>query len=447
MVAQGYKQQEGIDFEETFAPVARLEAIRIFLAYAAHKNFRVYQMDVKSAFLNGELQEEVYVKQPPVFVNEKFPDHCFFLHKAVYGLKQAPRAWYETLTKFLLNSSFVRGTVDPTLFRRSNRQHLMLVQIYVDDIIFGSTDSSMVEEFTKKMINRFKMSMNREMNFFLGLQIKQSDRGIFIHQEKYTTELLERFADSSKTAKVPMAFGNKISADPTGTPVDQTYYRGIIGSLLYLTASRPDIMYATCLCARYQAAPKESHLKALKQILKYLEGTKKFGIWYNRSNDFTLQAYTDADHAGCKIDRKSTSGSCQFLGNRLVSWSSRKQMCVALSTAEAEYIAAAACCSQVLWMKSQLLDYGYRISKIPIYCDAKSAIAISHNLIQHSVTKHIDIRYHFIKDHVMKNDIQMFFIPTEDEIADVFTKALDYTQFFRFLNLLGMIRSDDDMLG
>jgi len=181
LVAQGYKQQEGIDFEETFGPVARLEAIRIFLAYAAHKNFRVHQMDVKSAFLNGELQEEVYVKQPPGFVNKKFPEHCLKLHKAVYGLKQAPRAWYETLTKFLLNSNFVRGVVDPTLFRRSNRQHLMLVQIYVDDIIFGSTDPSMVEEFSKKMISRFKMSMNREMNFFLGLQVKQSDRGIFIH--------------------------------------------------------------------------------------------------------------------------------------------------------------------------------------------------------------------------------------------------------------------------
>jgi hypothetical protein len=204
-------------------------------------------------------------------------------------------------------------------------------------------------------------------------------------------------------------------------------------------------MFSTCICARYQSNPKMSHLTAVKQIFRYLKGTKSLGIWYPSNNDFRLQAYTDADHAGCKLDRKSTSGGCQFLGGRLVSWSSKKQNCVSLSTAESEYVAAASCCSQVLWMKSQLLDYGYRMLRIPIYCDSKSAIAISHNPIQHSLTKHIDIRYHFLKDNILKENIEMFFIPSIEEIADVFTKALDEKTFNHFLNMLGMMHPDPQL--
>ena len=403
-------------------------------------------MDVKSAFLNGELKVEVYVDQPPGFVNLQFPNYCYKLRKAVYGLKQAPRAWYETLSSFLINSGFIRGVVDPTLFRRSNDKHLMLVQIYVDDIIFGSSDDTMVAEFANLMINKFQMSMNREISFFLGLQIKQIDQGIFIHQEKYTSELLKKYSmDTCSSAKVPMSFGTKMSADILGESVDQKNYRGMIGSLLYLTASRPDIMFSTCICARYQSNPKMSHLTAVKQIFRYLKGTKSLGIWYPSNKDFRLQAYTDADHACCKLNTKSTSGGCQFLGGRLVSWSSKKQNCVSLSTAEAEYVVAASCCSQVLWMKSQLLDYWYRMLRIPIYCDSKSAIAISHNPIQHSLTKHIDIRYHFLKDNILKSNIEMFFIPSIEEIADVFTKALDEKTFNHFLNMLGMMHPDPQL--
>jgi hypothetical protein len=294
------------------------------------------------------------------------------------------------------------------------------------------------------MKSKFEMSMIGEMTTFLGLQIKQSNDGIFINQENYVKNLLTRFSmDKSNTAKTPMAFGYKIDADLNGKPVDQKRYRGMIGSLLYLTASRPDIMFSTCVCARYQANPMESHVVAVKRIFKYLKGTPKLGLWYPAKSDFQLNAFTDSDYGGCKLDRKSTSGSCQFLGGRLVSWTSKKQTCVSTSTAEAEYVAAASCCSQVIWMQTQLRDYGFKISQIPIFCDSTSAIAISHNPVHHSMTKHIDIRYHFLKDNIQKGHIELHFINTEDQIADVFTKALDETKFQYFLGRLGMLNPDN----
>ena len=444
LVVKGYSQQEGIDYDETYAPVARIEAIRIFLAYAAHKNFKVFQMDVKCAFLHGEIDREVYIQQPPGFEDPKFPDHSFKLQKAVYGLKQAPRAWYATLSTFLEESGFKRGSIDQTLFRKIFNKHLLIVQIYVDDIIFGSTDESLSVKFADLMKSKFEMSMIGEMTTFLGLQIKQSTDGIFINQENYVKNLLTRFSmEKSNTAKTPMAFGYKIDADLNGKPVDQKRYRGMIGSLLYLIASRPDIMFSTCVCARYQANPMESHVVAVKRIFKYLKGTPKLGLWYPAKSDFQLNAFTDSDYGGCKLDRKSTSGSCQFLGGRLVSWTSKKQTCVSTSTAEAEYVAAASCCSQVIWMQTQLRDYGFKISQIPIFCDSTSAIAISHNPVHHSMTKHIDIRYHFIKDNIQKGHIELHFINSEDQIADVFTKALDETKFQYFLGRLGMLNPDN----
>ena len=255
LVAKGYSQQEGIDYDEKFAPVARLEAIRMFLAYVAHKKFKVFQMDVKSAFLNGELEEEVFVEQPPGFVDPKFPNHVYKLDKALYGLKQAPRAWYETLAQSLLESGFTRGTIDKTLFYINNGNDLLLVQIYVDEIIFGSNNDKLCQKFSKLMQSRYQMSMMGELSYFLGLQVKQTDDGIFINQSKYTKNLLKRFnmLDSS-SASTPMAISTKLDQHQ-GDEVDVTSYRGMIGSLLYLTASRPDIMYATCLCARFQAQP------------------------------------------------------------------------------------------------------------------------------------------------------------------------------------------------
>ncbi|KAI3672760.1 hypothetical protein L6452_38859 [Arctium lappa] len=444
LVAQGYRQEEGIDYDETFAPVARLEAIRLFLAYAVYKDFIVYQMDVKSAFLNGKLNEEVYVEQPPGFYDPKHPNYVYKLDKALYGLKQAPRAWYDTLSSFLISENFERGKIDNTLFFRKIKGHIILVQIYVDDIIFGSTNPSLCTRFAERMKKEYKMSMMGELTYFLGLQIKQSDKGTFINQGKYVKDMLKKFDLTQASAmKTPMAPPLTLNIDPSGKPVNVTAYRGMIGSLLYLTASRPDIMYSTCLCARYQSEPKESHLIAVKRIFRYLKGTSNLGLWYPKDSGFDLTGYSDSDFAGCKLDRKSTTGGCQLLGGKLVSWTSKKQNSVSTSTAEAEYVAAVSCCSQILWMRNQLLDYDLQLSKIPIYCDSTSAIAIANNPVLHSKTKHIEIRYHFIRDHVMNGDIELHFIPTDFQLADIFTKPLDETRFNFLISELGMLNLEE----
>ncbi|KAH9685562.1 Integrase catalytic domain-containing protein [Citrus sinensis] len=441
LVAQGYNQEEGIDFDETFAPVARLESIRMLLAYACHKDFILYQMDVKSAFLNSYILEEVYVKQPPGFENEKFPNHVYKLLKALYGLKQAPRAWYDRLKNFLLENDFSMGKADTTLFVKHKNQDILIVQIYVDDIIFGSTNELLCKEFSSCMSKEFEMSIMGELKYFLGLQIKQNKERIFINQAKYVKDLLKRFGiDDSKTKNTPMSTTTKLDKDEKGKEVDIKMYRGMIGSLLYLTASRPDIMFGVCLCARFQSCPKESHLLAVKRIFRYLSGTIDIGLWYPRGTHIDLTCFSDADFSGYKVDRKSTNGTCYILGHSLVSWFSKKQNSVALSTTEAEYIAAGSCCAQALWMKQTLRDYGINLEQIPIKCDNTSAINLSKNPIQHSRTKHIAIRHHFLRDHVQKGDIALEFISTEKQLADIFTKLLCEEQFSKIRHELGMMK-------
>ncbi|GJR56621.1 retrovirus-related pol polyprotein from transposon TNT 1-94 [Tanacetum coccineum] len=264
LVAQGYNQQEGIDYDETYAPVARLESIRILLAYACALDFKLYQMDVKSAFLNGFINEEVYVAQPMGFIDFVKPNYVYKLKKALYGLKQAPNAWYGRLKAFLIKHNYSMGMVDNTLFTKKKDSNLIIVQIYVDDIIFGSTCQEMCDDFAKIMHDEFEMSMMGELNFFLGLQIKQLDDGIFFNQSKYIKEMLKKFGlEDSKPIKTPMSTETKLTRDEEGESVDNTKYRGMIGSLLYLTESRPDIMFSVCLCARFQEDPKTSHLEAV----------------------------------------------------------------------------------------------------------------------------------------------------------------------------------------
>ncbi|GJZ39172.1 putative ribonuclease H-like domain-containing protein, partial [Tanacetum coccineum] len=337
LVAQGHTQEEGIDFDEVFAPVARIEAIRLFLAYASFMGYMVYQMDVKSAFLYGQIEEEVYVSQPPGFEDSDYLDKVYKVVKALYGLHQAPRAWYETLANYLLGNGFHRGKTDQTLFIKKQKEDILLVQIYVDDIIFRSTKEELCTEFEKLMKDKFKISSIGELTFFLGLQVKQKKDGIFISHDKYVDEILRKF--------------NYLDVKSASTPVDlerplvimemilklMKLYRSMIGSLMYLTASRLDIMFAVCACARFQVTPKASHLLAVKRIFRYLKGKPTLGLWYSRDTPFELVAYTNSDYAEATQDRKFTTGGCQFLGNRLISWQCKKQTVVATSTTEAEY--------------------------------------------------------------------------------------------------------------
>ncbi|GJZ90777.1 retrovirus-related pol polyprotein from transposon TNT 1-94 [Tanacetum coccineum] len=253
------------------------------------------------------------------------------------------------------------------------------------------------------MTKKFEMSMMGEPIYFLGLQINQDDKGISICQEQYTRNLLKKYEISnSSSVKTPMVPPNNLGPDLAGKPVNETSYKGMIGSLMYLTATRLDIQFSTVLCARYQSNLKESHLTTVKRILRYLKGTPTLGLYYPKCLGFDLKGYSDSDYAGCNMDRKSTSGACQILGGKLVCWSAKKQQSVAMSSAEAEYVAAAGCCASILWMKSQLSDYDIHYKMVPIFCDNTSAIAISNNPVLHLRTKHIDIRYHFIRDHILK---------------------------------------------
>ncbi|GJZ25942.1 putative ribonuclease H-like domain-containing protein [Tanacetum coccineum] len=293
LVAQGYTQEDGIDYDEVFAHVARIKAIRLFLAYASFKDFVVYQMDVKSAFLCGKIEEEVYVCQPPGFKDPDFPNRVYKVEKAFYGLHQAPRAWYETLSTYLLDNGFQRGKIDKTL----------------------------LSEGIKMMHKKFQMCFMGELTFFLGLQVKQKEDGIFISQDKYVIEIVKKFGFTDvKTASTPMETQNPLLKDEDGEEVDVHLYRSMIGSLMYLTSSRPDIMFAVCACTRYQVNPKVSHLHAVKRIFRYLEGQPKLGLWYLKDPPFDLVAYTNSDYAGASLDTKSTTRGCQFLGCRLILW-------------------------------------------------------------------------------------------------------------------------------
>nr|GEV24681.1 hypothetical protein [Tanacetum cinerariifolium] len=351
LVAKGYRQEEEIDFEKSFAPVARIESICIFITNASTKNMTIYQMDVKTAFLNGELREVVYVSEPEGFVDPDKPNHVYRLKKVLYGLKQAPRTWYDMLYSFLLSQKFSKGAVDPTLFTKKAGRDILSVQIYVDDIIFASTNPAMCDKFAKIMTLKFKMLMMGQMTFFLVISL---------------TPLWW-----TKVNWIKIYRGNQ--------------------SIPHITVAKPT----------------KQHLHVVKHIFRYLKGTIDMGLWYLKYSCITLTAYADADHVGCKDTRQSTFGSARFLGDKLVSCSSKKQKSIAISSTEAEYIALSGCCAQNLWMRSELTDYGLKFNKIPMYCDNKSAIALCCNNVQHSRSKHIDVRYHFIKEKVENGVLEL----------------------------------------
>ncbi|GKB78333.1 putative ribonuclease H-like domain-containing protein [Tanacetum coccineum] len=356
-IQKGYRQEEGIDYDEVFALVARTEAIRIFLAFASYMGFIVYQMDVKSALC---------------FVDPKFLKKVYKVVKALYGLHQAPRAWYATLSTFLFKSGYRRGTINKTLFIKKDNNDIMSSK--------------------KKM-----------------------------------------------TVNTPIGTQKPLVKDEEVTEVDIHLYRSMIGSLMYLTASRPDILFVVCACSRFQVTLKTLHLHAVKRIFRYLKGKQKLDLWYPRVSVFDLEGYSDSDYAGVNLDRKSTTGGCQFLGRRLISWQCKKQTIVATSTTKVEYVAAANCCGQVLWIQNQLLDYGFNFMNTKIYIDNEITICIVKNLVFHSKTKHIKIRHHFIRDAYEKKLIQVLKIHTDDNVADLLSKAFDVSRFNFLIVNIGML--------
>lgn len=442
LVVKGYAQSYGVDYTEVFAPVARLYTIRTILALAAQSNWEVFQLDVKSAFLHGELEEDVYVKQPEGYIKKGEEEKVYKLKKALYGLKQAPRAWYSRIEAYFMREQFERCPSEHTLFTKSNGGKLLIVSLYVDDLIFTGNDREMCDEFKNSMMLEFEMTYLGLVKHFLGVEVKQCSEGIFICQRRYAREVLARFGmDESNAVKNPIVPGTKLQKDEGDAKVDETVFKQVVGSLMYLTVTRPDLMYGVCLISRFMSAPRESHWLAAKRILRYIKGTTELGVFYKRGEgNARLLAYTDSDYVGDLDDRRSTSGFVFMMASGAISWASKKQPVVALSTTEAEYIAAASCACQSVWLSRILEAIGCEgKSETVIMCDNSSTIQLSKHPMFHGTSKHIEVRFHYLRDLVSGGMVRLSYFSTEDQIADIFTKPLKLVQFEKLRGMLGVV--------
>nr|AAL58228.1 putative gag-pol polyprotein [Oryza sativa Japonica Group]ABF96256.1 retrotransposon protein, putative, unclassified [Oryza sativa Japonica Group] len=403
----------------------KLETIRTIIALAAQKRWKIYQLDVKSAFLNGYLDEEIYVEQPEGFSVQGGENKVFRLKKALYGLKQAPRVWYSQIDKYFIQKGFAKSISEPTLYINKTGTDILIVSLYVDDLIYTGNSEKMMQDFKRDMMHTYEMSDLGLLHYFLGMEVHQSDEGIFISQRKYAENILKKFKmDNCKSVTTPLLPNEKQKARDGADKVDPTIYRSLVGSLLYLTATRPDIMFAASLLSRYMSSPSQLNFTAAKRVLRYIKGTADYGIWYKPVKESKLIGYTDSDWAGCLDDMKSTSGYAFSLGS-----------------AEAEYVAASKAVSQVVWLRRIMEDLGEKqYQPTTIYCDSKSAIAISENPVSHDRTKHIAIKYHYIREAVDRQEVKLEFCRTNEQLADIFTKALSKEKFVRDRELIGVCK-------
>nr|KYP52897.1 Retrovirus-related Pol polyprotein from transposon TNT 1-94 [Cajanus cajan] len=443
LVVKGYAQIFGVDYSDTFAPVARLETIRLLLAIAAQKNWKVYQLDVKSAFLNGFLQEEIYVEQPQGFVKEGEEDKVYLLKKALYGLKQAPRSWYSRIDDHLLNLGFVKSLAESTLYVKHNRANILIISLYVDDLLVTGSDTRLVEKLKKQMMEVFEMTDLGLMTFFLGMEIKQGEHEVFICQNKYAKEILKKFKlDECKEMSTPMNQKEKLSKEDGTEKIDQAYFRSMIRCLMYLTATHPDILNVVSILSRFMHCPSEMHLKAAKRVIRYVKGTCNFGIKYKWTEEFKLTGFSDSDWGGSIDDMRSTFGYCFSFGSGVFSWSSKKQATVAQFTTEAEFVVATAAVNQVLWLRKILIDLNMEQKvSTEVFVDNQATIAISHNPVFHGKTKHFNIKLFFLREVQRDGAVDLVYCKTEDQAADLFTKPLSISKFEFLRKKIGVCTS------
>ncbi|WVZ94772.1 hypothetical protein U9M48_040631 [Paspalum notatum var. saurae] len=425
LVAKGYVQRQGVDFEEVFAPVARMESVRVILAVAAHCGWSVHHTDVKSAFLNGELAEEVYVAQPPGFTAAGHEGKVLRLHKALYGLRQAPRAWNAKLDASLHELGFTKSKCEHGLYMRGAEASRLLVGVYVDDLLITGEQQTEIEAFKVEMKKLFKMSDLGPLSYYLGIEVKQGQHGIELRQSAYADKLLEKAGMGRCNAcATPMEVRLQLSKQGTSPTVDATMYRSLIGSLRYLLHTRPELTFAVGYLSRFMEEPRMEHMAAMKQLLRYVKGTCDHGLHYtNNGGKLNLLGYSDSGMAGDVDGRKSTTRVIFFLGGNPVTWLSQKQRVVALSSCEAEFIAGAAAACQAVWLRRLLEDItGAKVPAPILKMDNQSAIALSKNPVLHDRSKHIDTRFHFIRECAEKGDINIEFAGTQDQLADILTK-------------------------
>ena len=440
VVAQGFTQHFGVDYKETFAPVAKMSTVKVLLSVAANHGWSLSQMDVKNAFLHGELEEEVYMKIPPGHPLCGDPSRVCKLNKSIYGLKQSPRAWHAKLSSTLEDLGFTRSSADSSLYVQTGQTEKLMVLIYVDDLIITGSNADSIAALKKKLQGKFPVKDLGPLKYFLGIEVATSRKGLFLNQRKYTIDLLrDSNMLNSKPANTP--FDSKLQLDKLGDPLDSpNYYQKLVGKLIYLTITRPDISFAVSLVSQYMHAPTVVHLCMVKRILRYLKKTIGRGIVMRRNGHTDIIGFSDSDWAGNTIDRRSTTGYCMFVGGNLVSWKSKKQPVVARSSAEAEYRAMAAASCEMVWLKNLLTDLGFSpTSPMKLFCDNQAAMHIAANPVFHERTKHIEVDCHFIRQQVQSKVIQTHYIRSSDQLADAFTKVLSSTVFHRLMFKLGSI--------
>ncbi|KAK8951032.1 hypothetical protein KSP39_PZI004596 [Platanthera zijinensis] len=441
LVAQGYTQAQGIDYQDTFAPVAKMNTIRILFSCAVNRGWDLLQFDIKNAFLNGDLEEEVYMDTPPGLVIKGPEKKVCRVLKALYGLKQSPRAWFRRFYTFMLKLGYIQSQADHTLFVKRKGNLIAILIVYVDDIIITGDYLEEIIHLKKQLSREFEVKDLGKLRYFLGIEVARSEQGIFISQRKYTLDLLEETGMlGCSPADTPIEANHRIDADTSGEKVDALKYQRLVGRLIYLSHTRPDITYAVGVLSRYMHSPTIRHQQAAFRVLRYLKKAPGRGILFKNNQSPKVEVFTDADWAGSQDDRKSTTGYCTFVGGNLVSWKSKKQNVVARSSAEAEYRAMTQGVCEGLWLKAILRDIGLQVDNpITIYCDNKAAISIAHNPVQHDRTKHVEVDRHFIRDHLDKGNICTPFVNSFDQLADVFTKGLSSDNFNNNIDKLGMI--------
>ena len=440
LVARGYSQTYGIDYDETFAPVAKMSTMRILISCAANFGWPLHRLDVKNAFLHGDLKEEVYMEIPPGYSNFEIAGKICKLKKSLYGLKQSPRAWFDRFRRSLCSMGYKQCNGDHTIFYRHSRRRVTILAVYVDDIIITGDDEVEIKRLKENMSKEFEVKDLGQLKYFLGIEIARSQKGIVLSQRKYVLDLLcETGMLGCRPASTPIDANHKLSAE-SGDPVNKERYQRLVGWLIYLCHTRPDISYAVSVVSRYMHDPRSGHLDAVYRILRYLKNSPGKGLLFKSHGHLNVEGYCDADWASCLDDGRSTSGYCVFVGGNLVSWRSKKQSVVSRSTAEAEYRAMSLVLSEMLWLRNLLSELKVlRKCPLRIWCDNMSAINIANNPVQHDRTKHVEIDRFFIKERLDDGSIELRHISSGGQIADSLTKGLGVKDCNLACDKMGMI--------
>src|ERR1044072_7743493 len=442
LVAKGFTQSYGVDYEETFAPVAKLNSVRVLLSLAANLDWPLHQLDIKNAFLNGELEEEVYMQIPPGLESTNNSDKVCKLRKSIYGLKQSPRAWFDRLTRVVKEDGFIQCQTDHTMFvKYSSEGKTALFIVYVDDIVITGDAYEQIAQLKRLLAQEFEVKDLGQLKSFLGMEVAQKKNGIYVSQRKYTLDLLQETGMlGCKAANTPMEPIKKGGAEDASQPTNKDRYQSLVGKLIYLTHTRPDIGFAVSMASRYMTNPTETHMKAVNRILQYLKGTPGRGLYFRKNSNRGIDVFTDADWAGCVTDRKSTTGYCSFVWGNLVTWRSKKQSVVARSSAEAEFRAMAHGICEGIWLKRMLEELRIPTNyTMRMLCDNKAAISIAKNPVHHDRTKHVEIDRHFIKEKIDCGLINIDYVPSCNQTADILTKALPRPAYEGIRSNLGMI--------